>query len=331
MKVNLYGYYRENSGVQIYSKKLLESLKTLPLEVEAVEPPSILKPKALNQFLFNSIVMRNMDSDILHLTNQDDLSTILQMPQIDNLVVTVHDIFRHHGESGKLDEIRGKRYIENLEKHADKVIAISEFTKEELLENSELTEDQIRVIYQGVDSEVFRPEGSTEYGKFILHVGTEIPRKNIGGLMEVFSRLKEINPEYKLVRVGEMSKKTKKIIEEKDLLIGEDIVYEEDVSLTRLKALYNDAQKLAFPSKAEGFGRPMVEALACDTPVVAYDRKPMNEILPTNMLVDFEDEQALAEKLDSEIEGNFQEMAERFNWEKTAEETLKVYEELTDA
>jgi len=158
--ITLYGYHSENSGVGMYTRKLSEALSN-EVELEAVEPPRILKPRALNQMLLNFTKTRKLDSEITHITNQDDLGTVY-MPDIDNLVVTVHDIFRYTDPDAVFDSWRSKRYLKNLEK-ADKIIAISKYTKEQIIERSEVEKEKIEVVYQGVDTEEFRPEGDIEY------------------------------------------------------------------------------------------------------------------------------------------------------------------------
>ncbi len=330
-KIGLFGYHRQHSGVCIYTEKLFDALKDLDTEYEfkLSEPGKKLKPQAMNQVLLNNFKLRNQESEIVHLTNQDDLGTLFPFPNVDNLVVTVHDLFRKTDPSAPLDEFRSSRYIRNIEKHADKVIAISEATKKQLIKASEVDKNKIEVIYQGVDTEEFKPQGEVEYNEYILHVGTEIPRKNVEGLINIFEKYREINSDTKLVRVGEMSEKVKQRIKNSGLRLGKDVVYEEDITFERLKALYTNAEKLTYPSHAEGFGRPIVEALACGTPVIAYDRKPMNKILPEEMLVDFEDENEFAEKLDMQIENDLRKIARKFNWKKTAQQTLDLYNRLS--
>lgn len=331
-KVELFGYHQGHSGVCIYTEKLFHALEDLDFEYEfeLSEPSRKLKPQAMNQILLNTFSLRNQSSEIIHLTNQDDLGTLLPFSDVDNLFVTVHDLFRKTDPSAPLDEFRSSRYIKNIEKKADKVIAISEATKEQLIKHSEVEEERIEVIYQGVDTKKFQPQGEVEYDEYILHVGTEIPRKNVEGLITIFEKYKELNSDVKLIRVGEISETVKQKIDESSLEVGEDVIYEKDVSFNRLKALYTNAEKLAFPSHAEGFGRPIVEALACGTPVIAYDRKPMNEILPEEMLVEFEDESEFAEKLDMQVEINLRRIAKKFNWRKTARETAETYQKLLE-
>ncbi len=321
--IALYGYYRENSGVQIYTRKLLEQYEGRD-DIKGVEPYRALKPRFLNQALLNPVKLRRTNSELIHITNQDDLSTYF-LPKAQNLVVTVHDIFRYtRGKS--IDKKRGELYLSNIEKHADKIITISKATKKSIIKNTGLDQEDIEVIYQGVDTQTFKPEGETEYSKYILHVGTEIERKNVKELIQIFSDLKKKHSDLKLVRVGQPAKQTKKEIKKQNLKIGEDIIYENNISFERLKALYTNAEKLAFPSKAEGFGRPMIESLACRTPVVAYNKEPMNEVLPQEMLAN--NKQEFVDKLTQKTKTDCRGIAKKYNWEKTAEQTLQIYQNL---
>lgn len=325
MNTTIYGYRSDNVGVLKYTDKLCKNLANQE-DISCEEPPKLMYPGMLNQVLLNGIKLRTISSDLIHICNQDDLATFL-FPKSLDFVVTIHDLFRYTEGDLFLDGFRGEKIVKNL-KRANKVIAISEFTKGQILDNTKVSKEDINVIYQGVDlDDLYPEEGEIEYEKYILHVGTEINRKNIQGLIDIFCIYKENNPKAKLIRVGEPSKKTKKHIEKLDLELGKDVIYEQNISIKRLRALYTNAEKLAFPSHAEGFGRPIVESLACETPVIAFDRNPMNEILPKKMLVNPDQKERFAQKLSKNYNINCRKIASKFNWEKTAEKTYNVYKE----
>jgi glycosyltransferase involved in cell wall biosynthesis len=322
MKVNLIGK-KGHSGVGVYTEGLKKNISK-KLDLRFQKTYSFLKPQFLNQVLLTRLQLDN-EADVNHLATQDLMSAAL-LPEDGNIVVTVHDIFPYLDYSGKVYSWMAKRYVKNLEDKADRIIAISEFTKSQLVENTDIESEKIDVVYQGVDLDIFCPPERENTENYFLHVGSEIDRKNIEGLIEIFEKIKKKEVEVKLIRVGNISGKTEKMIERSDLTLGEDIVYKTDISEEKLVELYSEARKLLFPSHAEGFGRPMVESLACDTPVVAYQKKPMSEILPEKMMVEYEDQEAFVEKALSNEEDNYRKYAEEFTWQRTAEQVIETYE-----
>ncbi|MFB6144030.1 MAG: glycosyltransferase family 4 protein [Candidatus Nanohaloarchaea archaeon] len=323
MKVNLVGK-TGHSGVGIYTQELREALSKKDIEIDFQKTYSVLNPDFLNQVLLSRFLL-DKRSDINHITTQD-LMSAYYLSTNQKIVVTVHDIFPYLDYSGKVYSWMAKRYVRNIEKKADRVIAISEFTKEQLIENTSLDSSDIDVVYQGVDLETFRPQKEKESKDYFLHVGSEIDRKNIEGLIEIFEEIKKREQDTKLIRVGNISEKTKKIIKNSDLVLGKDIVYKTDITEEKLVELYSGARKLLFPSHAEGFGRPIIESLACGTPVVAYNKKPMSEILPEEMMVEYRDQTKFVEKALSTEDNNPRDYAEDFTWDRTAEEVIKTYE-----
>lgn len=332
MEVDYFAETTGFSGVRVYSRKLMEALDG-KVELNHVEPYRVLKPGFVNKPLLNPYRFPRLGSDVVHVTNQDDLAAfplVLRSP----LVVTVHDIFPYVDDySGPVYSTAARLYVWNIEKHADRVIANSEFVKQQLLDHTDVSGERIEVVYQGVDTDTFRPvDADTGYGDYYLHVGSEIGRKNIPGLVSIFSRLKQEKPGAKLVRVGSPSPETLEDIEEEGLELGEDVIYEQDVSTERLVKLYSNAFGLLFPSHGEGFGRPMLESLACGTPVVAYDRKPMSEVLPDEMLVEPGNEHGFAEKALGLKAGRdrCRSIAREYTWKKTADAVLEVYRDAAE-
>ncbi len=330
MNIGYLGSVKGHSGMEVYSKKLYTALRKEEIEITQKEPYRLLKPDFLNHLLLEPFHMKT-NEDLVHITNQDLFSGLI-LPEKPKKVVTVHDIFPYlRGFSGPFYSWMAKRYVHNLEKYADKIIAVSGFTKEQLLENTDVTESKIEVVYQGVDLKQFKPKKSeSEFDRYYLHVGSELGRKNIPELIDLFEEIRENKQDAKLIRVGALSEDVRKHIEKSDLKLGEDIVYKTDISTQRLVELYSNAEKLLFPSKAEGFGRPMIESLACGTPVVAYNTKPMSEVLPKSMLVTLNSTEQFVEKSVSEQESaeECRKIAEKFRWSKTAERTVKIYQEM---
>ncbi|MFB6200003.1 MAG: glycosyltransferase [Candidatus Nanohaloarchaea archaeon] len=180
--------------------------------------------------------------------------------------VTVHDLMPI-----KIPENYSKyhrwRFKKNLEKtEGCNVICISEETKKDFKEWKTFPVKNIFVIPNGVDTEVYRDrpkEESKEYfglkedKKYLLHVGSDEKRKNLPFLSDLLEKLPE---EYTLIRIGpevkELPKSKKRII------------YLDDLTEKEMSKAYNASDYLLLPSTYEGFGRPVIEALACKTQVI---------------------------------------------------------------
>ncbi len=265
-------------------------------------------------------------------------------------IVTCLDIIRYTHPQNRFEYLTG-RYIYPSLKKADKLIAISEFTKSELIKHLRIPEDKIAVVYMGIDHREYRPMPSNdeivnkyklpEDMKIILCVGAEIPRKNLSTLIEAFGKLKKDYEGVKLVKVGnpqasgareKLMKSINKLGLEKEVIFT-DFVTEED-----LPQIYNAADLYVYPSFYEGFGLPVLEAMACGVPVITSNASSLPEVAgDAAITVDPHDANTLAKAMydvltNDQLRENLMkkglERAKLFSWEKTAKETLKVYEEV---
>ncbi len=230
-------------------------------------------------------------------------------------------------------------------RRADAIIAISQATKREIVETYGVPEDKIRVIHEAA-SPIFRPQtpeavarAKTRYGlpdRYLLFVGTIEPRKNLVTLLEAFERVKKGGLTDALVVVGKKGWLYDDFFHrleaspEKDSVVFPGFVPDED-----LPAIYTGAQALVLPSLYEGFGLPVLEAMACGTPVIASSAGSLPEIGGDAALyVPPTDAEALAQAL-AEVLGSPQKAKEMrarglarsamFSWARTAKETLAVY------
>lgn len=211
-----------------------------------------------------------------------------------------------------------KRRLWLVEQEIDFVIAVSQSVKKDLLEISRIPENKIKVIYEGV-ADFFRPMPKNkveEFSKrtklpsrFILSIGGVGERRNLKQVKKVCESLR-----YHLVILGE----TIPDLSEKDLPL-----------------LYNAASALLYPSLYEGFGLPILEAMACGTAVITSDTSSMPEVGGNSALyVDPFDLEDIKEKLkmvmddkdlrEDLIKKGFTQ-AKKFSWEKCAKETADVY------
>lgn len=222
-------------------------------------------------------------------------------------------------------------------KHAEKIIAVSESTKEDILKFYSVKPSKISVVYHGYEKKDSKhKELSIQMPKkYILFLSTLQPRKNLGNLIQAFRLLKTQNPHipHKLVVIGKPGWKYESIIQ--NLQANLDIVvYLNYVSDSERLAILSQADLLVVPSFYEGFGLPILEGLAMNVPValsktsslpevageagVYFDPNNVQDISQAIASVIFD--RSLAEKL--RLRGKAR--LAQFSWEKCARETLQI-------
>jgi glycosyltransferase involved in cell wall biosynthesis len=269
-------------------------------------------------FWYPLALSRRRKADVLHCpTYRGPLRPALP------LVVTVHDlaVFRHPEAFNRWTRSYSPRVVPRVLAAARRVIAVSEFTKRELVELLRVADEKIRVVPNGVDAE-FSREGPAATGDYVLAVGTLEPRKNLASLVEAARR-----NDVELRVVGARGWGGVE-------LAGNGVRWLGEVNDADLARLYRGAACLAYPSVYEGFGIPVLEAMACGTPVVTSRGTAMEEIADgAAVLVDPSDpaelaagiERAAAER-DSLVARGL-ERARSFRWDAVAEATVAVYRE----
>jgi glycosyltransferase involved in cell wall biosynthesis len=239
------------------------------------------------------------------------------------LVVTVHDlaVLRHPETFNQWTRRYSRLCVPRAARAARLVIAVSEHTKRELVELLDTPEEKIRVVLNGV-ADVFGPDGPAETGDYVLAVGTLEPRKNLARLAEATRRL---GVELRVVGAPGWGR----------VEMGEDGVRRLGrVSDEELARLYRGARCLAYPSLYEGFGIPIVEAMASGTPVVTSRGGATEEVAggaavlvdpldPAAIVAGIEEAVARREEL---VRAGF-ERAREFSWAETARRTAEVYRE----
>jgi glycosyltransferase involved in cell wall biosynthesis len=265
-------------------------------------------------------------------------------------VVTIHDII-HVLYPQFLPSRRAHLYarlmIRRSLDRADRIITVSYNSKRDLTDYFRVPARRIEVIYNGV-SPLFRPDVSSEERKqvalkyrlsspYLLFLGGEKPHKNVQNVLRAFAqaRRKRDLP-HALVLAGPMPKNRARL----DALISAlDIqasVFETGVVEEQdLPGLYAGADAFLYPTLYEGFGLPVVEAMACGTPVLTSSTSALQEIAGGYAyLVDPMDVDAITGGIvvlttDSKVREDFRELGRKraldFNWDKAAEKTLEVY------
>ena len=273
------------------------------------------------------------------------------LPKNVKLFLTIHDIsFNFFPQFIKKSDLFFlKTLLPRSLKMATKIIAVSEFTKKEIEKYYHIPAEKIAAIHNGVDFELFNQTISTEkleevkkkYNlpeNFILYVGTLQPRKNIPVVIEALKDL-----DIKLVLAGNrkahnFDKRIDETVEKNNLedrAIFPGWIEEEDKPV-----LYKLARCFVFPSLYEGFGIPIIEAMAAGTPVISSDIPCLTEVGGEGALfTDPKKPEEFAKKIqeilsdenlrDSLIKKGA-EIAKSYTWQKNAEKTLGVYSGLAN-
>ena len=238
-------------------------------------------------------------------------------------VVTVHDlaVFRHPEAFNSWSRRYGPRVIPRVLRTARRVIAVSEFTKRELVELLAVPEAKIRVVPNAV-GKAFTPDGPPAGGDYVLAVGTLEPRKN---LPRVAQAARRAGVELRVVGVRGWGRVD---------VAGDGVRWVGEVSDEELARLYRGARCLAYASLYEGFGIPVLEAMACGTPVVTSRGGATEEIADgAAVLVDPLDPEEIAAGIEraatrrDELARRGVERARSFTWRAVTDATVAVYRE----
>jgi glycosyltransferase involved in cell wall biosynthesis len=250
-------------------------------------------------------------------------------------VLSVHDLSfeRMPWLMGRRDRMLFQRFVPASARRAHRVLAVSEHTKHDLMELYGIPEDTIVVTSAGVDP-IFHPNGNApKRAPYMLFVGGIQPRKDPLAAIEALALL-EGDLDLVIVgaekRGGEEARRTvQRLGLEQRVDLAGHVDHEE------LAALYRGAVCLVFPSRYEGFGLPVVEAMASGTPVVAAAAGALPEVVgDAAILVEPGDPEAIADGVRRAFAERERlvaaglERASRFSWAETARRTLAVYREL---
>ena len=276
--------------------------------------------------MYSSKYIRNKNYDVLHLTHYESYACSLTKRPI---VLTYHDkLFSSYAFNARTVREQKKCFD-----RVDFVIAISNSTKKDLLELFGYPEEKIKVIYHGVDNNIKKQDPIVD-GLYVLFVGRRSGYKNFDLFLDAFSRLR--NTDLKLVCAGPSFTKEETVrIEHLGL---QKRVVQKLVSDNELNALYQHALFFIFPSKYEGFGLPLLEAMANKCPVLCSNVSSLPEVAgnaalyfnPTDLdSIEYAMTQVInSSVLRSDLVSKGEERIKFFTWEKCAKEHISLYESL---
>ncbi|CCJ33162.1 glycosyltransferase family 4 protein [Caloramator australicus] len=267
-------------------------------------------------------------------------------------VITLHDVIPY-----KMPETVGPQYLKiylqeipKIVPLCDGIITVSEYSKMDIHKTLGYPLDKIYVtylaaedIYKPINKEYCRKIIKEKYcleGDFILYVGGFSPRKNIKGLIQAFSLIKNKIKGFKLLILG---KKGRSYYDYRDLALSlglkNECLFPGFIPVEDLPLFYNASYMLIYPSFYEGFGLPPLEAMACGTPVIASNTTSIPEVLKEDALyVNPQNPYEIAENIlrliedkklyeDLKLKGLLR--SSSYSWKKTAVETLTVFSKLS--
>jgi glycosyltransferase involved in cell wall biosynthesis len=319
-------------GIPRYAHRILEGLKEEGVEFQEIDFSELdresIVDKVLNlvyrrrQFISNS---RDELGKVNHFLQPE-----LYFPTDGTDIVTVHDLFmKTYWEPNSLYEKVQKRIYSNRVdrciEHADVLIAVSEQTKETLIEEGAESED-IHVVNLGV-REKFKYTNSYEQRDNLLgYLGDFRPRKRVDKLLRDFE---DSDLEYSVSIAGSGGVEEAEIRERYSGKGG--IIFEGRVPEENLVSWYNSLKAFLFPTELEGFGLPVLEAVACGTPVFVYEDARISPEIK-DLCIEITDLSKIPRMI-GDVEGSeLKEKSERvkkeFDWRKTVKRTVQIYSEV---
>lgn len=335
------GIYRR----QIELDRYIKSKANVKLTYEYYNPPKNPIDFIAKRFILYPLRSSHRYRDtVFHLTFQY-LGDLAHFMDSKKTIVTCHDIFSFL-ERGNL---KRPYFIQKYSllgfKQCKYIIAISDFTKNELVTKLHVPEEKIIVIKNGINRKMFFPLEKYEKDRInplfpgyfkILHVGTEVERKNFLTLLKAFYLIKKKVKDIKLIRIGKPAYPDYI----KKLGLEKDIVYLKNISNERLREIYNLCDLFIFPSLYEGWGAPGIEAAACGTPIICSDIPIFREVYRNapiyfpmkdfRKLADLIIEVSTDDSKKRSLSKKAIEMSKKYSWSKSSKLYLKVAEKVLE-
>ncbi|HHX58703.1 MAG TPA: glycosyltransferase family 4 protein [Candidatus Moranbacteria bacterium] len=365
-------YGPQNKGLGRYCQKTVDYLEKIDggnKEIEYViflrkENFDLYQPKANNfkkvladfrwygfgeQFVFPLLLIRH-NLDLMHFCHFN-----VPLFYRKRFIVTIHDLILLHYPTVKNTTLNRYFYyfkllvyrlvIKSAAQRSEKIIAVSQYTKQDIIKRLKIKKDKIELIYEGVDFHCFVSQNGDEeilkkHGiikkQYLLYVGNAYPHKNLENLVLAYKKIRKEYPELALVLVGKKDyfyERLGRFINENEV---QGVVLAGYVSDEDLDILYKHTRLYVFPSLYEGFGLPPLEALMKGASVVSSNMTCMPEILGRSVCyfdprsyntiylgikAALNDDRKISAKESAK-------MVQKFNWELAAQKLLVVYKKV---
>lgn len=266
------------------------------------------------------------------------------------VVVTIHDLaFNIFPEYfPKKDLFRLNNNTQRAINNSSRIISVSQSTKNDILKlYPNIKNEKVEVVYHGFDRGMYERKILAEEfeeilesynlvsNSYLLYVGAIQPRKDLITLISAFEKVKKSHPEMKLVFAGAPAWHAEGVLQKiSDSPYSDDIIITGTVGFEKLSVFYQNASVFIFPSLYEGFGIPVLEAMASGTPAILADNSSLLEIGGDAVLFfKTSDTNDLEEKINKVLSGcdlrnslieKGIEYARSFSWKKSAKETLDI-------
>lgn len=333
------------TGIHVLGNQLTHMLPRVDASVRVLhaEPqPLIHTPSTtLNQLLSRVRV----PADVYHFTAPEFCTRDCgKKPSI----VTIHDLWHltqpasfAYNPAVKLPLLaRAMQYLRyRWVRKAHHIHAISQATKQDIIRTLHIPEKKINVISHGVDHVVFHPPKNPRPENTLLYVGSETPRKNLHTLLEALALAKQEIPDVKLIKAGQEhwhGARQRLLAHIRQLKLDNNVVF-----TNYAPQVYHEATAFILPSLLEGFGLPLLEAMASGTPCIASKTSSLPEVGGDAVAYcDPHDPKQMAKQIitllqDTNMQNKLARAAYRrsleFTWERAARESVKIYEDVVNS
>lgn len=347
--LNLQKIDQENEYIILLIKKDFDQLK---FEKNFSKKLVDIRWYTFQEQLFLPKILKSLKPDLVHFPH-------FNVPILykGKYVVTIHDLIHQHFKTRnvttlnpmffKFKQISYHQAFSKALKNSQTIITPTKFVKDQLVEEWKVNYTKISVTHEGVDEEIIKLVKNTKvtvsilgqkFGikkPYLFYIGNAQPHKNLPFLIEGFLEIKNDFPNLQLVLSGPQHLFWDRL---KQQYSDPDIIYTGFVSEEEMVSLYKNCEGFVLPSLEEGFGIPVLEAMACGVPVICSDIGSLKEVggeaalyFDPNYKTSFKNQISKIlkdQKLRNELIEKGDQRYQEFSWQKMAEQTLKIYKSI---
>lgn len=289
------------------------------------------------------------DFDVIHIHDWMSFRAGMEAKRISGKPLIIHIHSTEVDRTGGIDNVNQE--IFNIEKEsmeaADKIIAVSSFTKKIIVENYHIPPEKIQVVHNGInlDDYVLNQNNSFTHqlkeqgNKIVLYVGRLTIQKGLDCFLQAAKKVLQFYPKVVFIIVGSGDMENQIIREAAGLGISDKVLFAGFLRGKELSYVYQLADLFVMPSVSEPFGLTALEAVASNTPVLLSKQSGVSEVLTHSLTVDFWDTEEMANKmlavlnyssLELTLKSHAREQVRRINWDSAAEKCIDIYRQVLD-